>query len=83
MSRIAKEFAVLASLPPNILVRAYENRSDLIRCLIIGPAGTPFADAPFLFDLFLSPVKFPAEPPCVPLFSLLSSFPPANDELTP
>ena len=70
MSRIAKEFAVLASLPPNILVRAYENRSDLLRCLIIGPEGTPFAQAPFLFDLFLSPSKFPLEPPFVLSFLL-------------
>ncbi|GAA6062573.1 hypothetical protein JCM10212_004886 [Sporobolomyces blumeae] len=66
MSRVAKEHGVLAtSLPPNILVRAYEDRSDLIRCLIIGPLGTPFQNAPFLFDLFLSPTKFPQEPPKV------------------
>lgn len=66
MSRIAKEHAVLASsLPPNILVRAYEDRSDLLRCLIIGPIGTPFANAPFLFDIYLSPTRFPVEPPQV------------------
>ncbi|GAA5879197.1 hypothetical protein JCM1840_007608 [Sporobolomyces johnsonii] len=66
MSRVRKEHGVLASsLPPNILVRAYENRSDLLRCLIIGPLGTPFQNAPFLFDVFLSPTKFPQEPPAV------------------
>ncbi|GAA6016084.1 hypothetical protein JCM10207_004437 [Rhodosporidiobolus poonsookiae] len=66
MSRIKKEYAVLASsLPPNILVRAYENRADLLRCLIIGPLDTPFQNAPFLFDVFLPPGKFPQEPPQV------------------
>ncbi|GAA5927706.1 ubiquitin-conjugating enzyme E2 [Sporobolomyces koalae] len=66
MSRVRKEHGVLAtSLPPNILVRAYESRLDLLRCLIIGPVGTPFQNAPFLFDLFLSPTKFPQEPPQV------------------
>ncbi|GAA6004968.1 hypothetical protein JCM11491_002293 [Sporobolomyces phaffii] len=66
MSRVRKEHGVLASsLPPNILVRAYESRLDLMRCLIIGPPGTPFQNAPFLFDLFLSPSKFPQEPPQV------------------
>ncbi|GAA5823545.1 hypothetical protein JCM11251_000674 [Rhodosporidiobolus azoricus] len=66
MSRVRKEHGVLASsLPPNILVRAYENRLDLLRCLIIGPTDTPFANAPFLFDVFLSPSKFPQEPPQV------------------
>ncbi|BGP15191.1 hypothetical protein JCM10213_000859 [Rhodosporidiobolus nylandii] len=66
MSRIRKEHGVLASsLPPNILVRAYENRTDLLRCLIIGPPDTPFQNAPFLFDVFLPPGKFPQEPPQV------------------
>lgn len=61
-----KEYRVLASsLPHNILVRVYADRSDLMRVLIIGPAGTPFAYAPFLFDVFLSPSTFPAEPPKV------------------
>ena len=49
----------------NILVRAYESRLDLLRVLIIGPLGTPFQNAPFLFDLFLPPAKFPQEPPKV------------------
>ncbi|GAA5986419.1 hypothetical protein JCM10908_003747 [Rhodotorula pacifica] len=66
MSRVRKEHQVLAtSLPPNILVRAYENRSDLLRCLIIGPLDTPFQNAPFLFDMYLSPAKFPSDPPQV------------------
>ncbi|GAA5923704.1 hypothetical protein JCM3775_000479 [Rhodotorula graminis] len=66
MSRMRKEHKVLASsLPPNILVRAYENRLDLLRCLIIGPLDTPFQNAPFLFDVFLPPSKFPQDPPQV------------------
>ncbi|SCV71068.1 BQ2448_3830 [Microbotryum intermedium] len=66
MSRVQKEQKVLASsLPPNILVRAYEDRADLLRCLIIGPLGTPFQNAPFLFDVYLSPTTFPTEPPQV------------------
>ncbi|GAA5970526.1 hypothetical protein JCM11641_007339 [Rhodosporidiobolus odoratus] len=66
ISRVRKEYAVLASsLPPNILVRAYESRLDLLRCLIIGPLETPFQNAPFLFDVYLPPSKFPQEPPQV------------------
>lgn len=49
----------------NILVRTYEDRSDLMRVLIIGPEGTPYRDAPFVFDVYLSPTKFPQEPPIV------------------
>lgn len=55
----------MATSPANILVRAYENRSDLLRCLIIGPLDTPFQNAPFLFDVYLSPAKFPSDPPQV------------------
>lgn len=57
--------SVSATSPANILVRAYENRSDLLRCLIIGPLDTPFQNAPFLFDVYLSPAKFPSDPPQV------------------
>ena len=46
-------------------MRAYENRLDLLRCLIIGPLDTPFQNAPFLFDVFLPPSKFPQDPPQV------------------
>lgn len=66
MSRISKEIKILvSSLPKNILVRSYADRSDLLRCLIIGPQQTPFVDACFLFDMFLSPSTFPVEPPRV------------------
>lgn len=66
MKRCQKEMMILASsLPSNILVRSYANRVGLLRCLIIGPKGTPFVDAPFIFDIFLSPSSFPQEPPKV------------------
>lgn len=65
-ARLRKEHRALAtSLPENILVRTYEDRTDLMRVLIIGPEGTPYADAPFVFDLYLNPTKFPYEPPNV------------------
>ncbi|KIR35252.1 ubiquitin-conjugating enzyme E2 O [Cryptococcus deuterogattii MMRL2647] len=65
-SRIQKEHRALqSSLPENILVRTYEDRLDLMRVLIIGPEGTPYTDAPFVFDVYLNPTKFPNEPPVV------------------
>ncbi|KAJ1301645.1 hypothetical protein OPQ81_008888 [Rhizoctonia solani] len=63
MTRLTKEYKVLASsLPNTILVRAYEDRSDLLRCLIIGPQNTPYEDAPFVIDWFLDS-SFPQTPP--------------------
>lgn len=74
MARMKKEYNVLASsLPPNILVRAYEGRADLMRCLIVGPLGTPFQNAPFLFDLYLPPSRFPQDPPKAYFHSWASS----------
>ncbi|OXB36236.1 ubiquitin-conjugating enzyme E2 O [Cryptococcus neoformans] len=65
-SRIQKEHRALqSSLPENILVRTYEDRLDLMRVLIIGPEGTPYTDAPFVFDVYLNPTNFPNEPPIV------------------
>lgn len=65
-TRLRKEHRALAtSLPDNIIVRTYEDRTDLLRVLILGPEGTPYADAPFVFDLYLNPTKFPFEPPAV------------------
>ncbi|KAH7094116.1 ubiquitin-conjugating enzyme/RWD-like protein, partial [Auriculariales sp. MPI-PUGE-AT-0066] len=45
-----------------ILVRAYEDRSDLIRSLIIGQENTPYEDAPFMIDWMLDS-DFPHTPP--------------------
>lgn len=46
----------------SILVRAYEDRTDLLRCLIIGPENTPYQDAPFVIDWMLDS-NFPQSPP--------------------
>ena len=46
----------------SILVRAYEDRTDLLRCLIIGPENTPYQDAPFVIDWMLDS-NFPHSPP--------------------
>lgn len=61
--RLQKEMKVLQnSLPETILVRAYEDRSDLLRVLIIGSEGTPYENAPFLLDFQLTS-EFPNKPP--------------------
>lgn len=61
--RLQKEMKVLqSSLPETILVRAYEDRSDLLRVLIIGSEGTPYENAPFLLDFQLT-ADFPNNPP--------------------
>ncbi|KAK8844131.1 hypothetical protein IAR55_006925 [Kwoniella newhampshirensis] len=65
-SRLQREHkALISSLPDNILVRSYEDRTDLMRVLIVGPEGTPYSNAPFVFDVYLNPTKFPQEPPTV------------------
>ncbi|OCF32415.1 hypothetical protein I316_05840 [Kwoniella heveanensis BCC8398] len=66
LSRLKKEHrALMTSLPDNIIVRTYEDRTDLMRVLIIGPEGTPYTDAPFVFDVYLNPTRFPNDPPLV------------------
>ncbi|KAI1796055.1 hypothetical protein LXA43DRAFT_1160458 [Ganoderma leucocontextum] len=63
MARLTKEYRALqSSLPDSILVRAYEDRSDLLRSLIIGPENTPYEDAPFVIDWHLDS-NFPQTPP--------------------
>lgn len=63
--RLAKEHKILRSpgaLPPGVYVRTWESRLDLLRVLLVGPAETPYADAPFVIDFYL-PAAFPTEPP--------------------
>lgn len=63
LTRLQKEYRALSSsLPDSILVRAYEDRSDLLRSLIIGPENTPYEDAPFVIDWMLDS-DFPQSPP--------------------
>jgi Ubiquitin-conjugating enzyme len=46
----------------SIIVRAFEDRADLLRSLIIGPENTPYEDAPFVIDWMLEST-FPHSPP--------------------
>ncbi|KAJ7169729.1 hypothetical protein C8R46DRAFT_208451 [Mycena filopes] len=63
LGRLTREYRVLAtSLPDSILVRAYEDRTDLLRSMIIGPENTPYQDAPFVIDWMLDS-NFPHSPP--------------------
>ncbi|KAF9015536.1 hypothetical protein BDQ17DRAFT_1341239 [Cyathus striatus] len=63
LSRLSREYRILeSSLPPSILIRAYEDRADLLRSLIIGPENTPYEDAPFVIDWMLDS-NFPNSPP--------------------
>ena len=64
LRRVNREHRILStSLPANeVYVRTYESRLDLLRCLIIGPADTPYEFCPFVIDLHLGP-NFPTEPP--------------------
>ncbi|KAL0578614.1 hypothetical protein V5O48_003405 [Marasmius crinis-equi] len=63
MTRLNREYHILqSSLPDTILVRTYEDRADLLRCLIIGPQHTPYEDAPFVIDWMLDS-NFPNSPP--------------------
>eukprot|EP00172_Hildenbrandia_rubra_P001326 Plantae.Rhodophyta-Hildenbrandia_rubra.ctg18664.p1 GENE.Plantae.Rhodophyta-Hildenbrandia_rubra.ctg18664~~Plantae.Rhodophyta-Hildenbrandia_rubra.ctg18664.p1 ORF type:complete len:993 (-),score=219.05 Plantae.Rhodophyta-Hildenbrandia_rubra.ctg18664:948-3926(-) len=60
---VVKEWRRLSKhLPPNIFVRGCENRLDLLRAAIIGPAGTPYENVAFFFDIFL-PGEYPNAPP--------------------
>ncbi|KAJ3783382.1 hypothetical protein GGU10DRAFT_361067 [Lentinula aff. detonsa] len=69
MSRMNREYRILMnSLPENILVRAYEDRADLVRSLIIGPSNTPYQDCPFVIDWHL--VEYPQSAPVAHFHSL-------------
>ncbi|KAK9139169.1 hypothetical protein Scep_008850 [Stephania cephalantha] len=63
---IFNEYTILEQLPSEtssmIFVRAYEDHIDLMRAVIVGPQGTPYADALFFFDI-LFPQDYPSYPP--------------------
>ena len=60
---VSKEWALLQrELPPGVWVRAYEDRTDLLRCVISGAEETPYAGHAFVFDVRLGP-SFPEEAP--------------------
>lgn len=66
---IRDEFKILkTSLPPGIFVRSWESHMDLLRVMIIGPEGTPYEHAPFVFDMHL-PSRYPYESPTMSFHS--------------
>ncbi|KAJ9177018.1 hypothetical protein P3X46_012274 [Hevea brasiliensis] len=67
--RIQEEWKILEKdLPDTISVRVYEARMELLRAVIIGPAGTPYHDGLFVFDC-LFPPNYPDTPPMVYYYS--------------
>jgi ubiquitin-conjugating enzyme E2 O len=65
LKKVQQEWSILErNLPESIYVRAYEERMDLLRAVIIGAPGTPYHDGLFFFDIFL-PTDYPNEPPQV------------------
>ncbi|XAR68018.1 Ubiquitin--protein ligase [Bertholletia excelsa] len=69
VKRIQDEWKILEKdLPDTIYVRVYERRIDLLRAIIVGPAGTPYHDGLFVFDV-LFPATYPDIPPMVYYYS--------------
>ncbi|KAK9284363.1 hypothetical protein L1049_023534 [Liquidambar formosana] len=67
--KIQEEWKILEkNLPDTIFVRVCEARMDLLRAVIIGPAGTPYHDGLFVFDA-LFPSNYPNVPPMVYYYS--------------
>mmetsp|Transcript_41006 Transcript_41006/g.101575 ORF Transcript_41006/g.101575 Transcript_41006/m.101575 type:complete len:358 (+) Transcript_41006:443-1516(+) len=60
---VQKEWKMLQrSLPAGIYVVACSSRMDLLRVMLFGPTGTPYADSPFVFDISL-PADYPQTSP--------------------
>lgn len=69
--RIGKEMSTMATSLPlswesGIFIRADEFRPDVMCALILGPAGTPYANGSFVFDIYLRSA-YPQIPPKVML----------------
>eukprot|EP00051_Salpingoeca_urceolata_P015660 m.204421 g.204421 ORF g.204421 m.204421 type:complete len:780 (+) comp18469_c2_seq1:318-2657(+) len=69
MRRITREISSLSgSLPltwaSSVCVRVDNERPDVLKAMIIGPQGTPYANGCFVFDIFL-PAQYPMTPPKV------------------
>ncbi|KAL5255210.1 hypothetical protein ACHWQZ_G014599 [Mnemiopsis leidyi] len=63
LSAVRKDIKLISSnLPKGIWVRAFEDRMDLLSCLIEGPADTPYEGALFVFDIQL-PSNYSSSPP--------------------
>lgn len=60
---VSREHRIMrSSLPEGVYVRTWESNMELVRVLLVGPSGTPYAHAPYLFDLHLHD-GFPLEAP--------------------
>ncbi|GMH11064.1 hypothetical protein Nepgr_012905 [Nepenthes gracilis] len=69
VKKVQDEWKILEkNLPDTIFVRVYETRMDLLRAVIIGPAGTPYHDGLFFFDAVFPP-SYPSVPPMVYYYS--------------
>ena len=69
MMRRMKELSTMATNLPvswdsGVFLRVDENRNEVLKALIIGPAGTPYENGCFLFDIHL-PAQYPDVPPFV------------------
>ncbi|KAM4116595.1 hypothetical protein ACB094_02G062300 [Castanea mollissima] len=63
--KIMKEWRILEKhLPDSIFVRVYENRTELLRAVIVGAAGTPYHNGLYFFDFYFPP-DYPTRPPRV------------------
>lgn len=63
LKKVQQDWSILQNnLPNGIYVRAYEDRMDLLRAVIVGAYGTPYQDGLFFFDFHLPP-DYPDEPP--------------------
>ncbi len=59
---IAQVSSLSTDLPEGIYVRHGESRLDVLKVLIVGPAGTPYEHGLFEFDMFCDG-EFPQKPP--------------------
>lgn len=57
-----RQILTVICLTDGIYVRAYEDRMDLLRAVIVGAYGTPYQDGLFFFDFHLPP-EYPDVPP--------------------
>ncbi|KAL4506801.1 hypothetical protein ABPG72_001222 [Tetrahymena utriculariae] len=67
MVRLAQELADLSTALPidhtnSIFVRCDTDRVDVMKCMVMGSKGTPYAHGAFIFDVYFSD-EYPNQPP--------------------
>ncbi|KAJ3694532.1 hypothetical protein LUZ60_010012 [Juncus effusus] len=63
LKKVQQDWKLLEKdLPDTIMVRACEDRMDLLRAAIVGPDGTPYHNGLFFFDIQF-PADYPHSPP--------------------